>query len=404
MTANSSSRWRLLFVVNTPWFFVMHRMPLAVEARRLGYEVHIASGSERGAEDIEAAGFTFHRLPLNREALSPFADARTLFALIALYRKVRPHIVHHITWKAIVFGTLAARFTKVPVLVNAFAGLGSAFVHPGALQSLRRILMLRLVGLAKRHGNSWSIFENQDDHRALVASGALRPDTAVVMPGIGVDTRVFKQAPEQNGPVARVVFASRMLREKGVEDLVEAARILKQRNVPASVVLVGGADRGNPSCVSPEELQAWAKEGVIEWVGFKENIQEVLRESNIVCLPTYYREGVPRILMEAAAVGRCIVTTDSPGCRDVVVDGVNGLLVPPRDVGRLADAIERLARDPALRTRFGAAGRSLVEERFEAAMVVQATMDLYEKALSATVHEQSGKHTAEKTADHSQTR
>ena len=220
------------------------------------------------------------------------------------------------------------------------------------------------------------VFENNDDRLMLTAVGAVPREHSMVIPGVGVDTSIYHPAAQVPGPVC-VLLASRMLREKGVEYFVEAARRLKSRGAQARFVLIGVPDSFNPGSISEAQLRAWSDEGVVEWQGFRRDMPRALQEAHIVCLPTYYREGVPRILLEAAACGRAVVATDMPGCRDIVHDGVNGLIVPPHDVEKLVDALERLILDHDLRTRLGAAGRALVEQKFALPKVLDQFWQLY---------------------------
>ena len=344
--------------------------------------MHIAAGPERGAEEITRRGFVFHQFPLSRRTLSPLADAFTLRALRRLYEELQPDIVHHVTWKPIIYGSLAAIPLGLPVLINAFAGLGSLFVGRGVFRRLRRGVLLRLLALSKKHPNTWAIFENSDDQAELVSAGVIEPTRSLVTPGIGIDVNAFSYVPEIRSDSLKILFASRLIRDKGVEDFVEAARVLRKRGVAAQFQLLGSTDPGNPSSISTAELMTWVNEGLIEWRGFTADIRSALEGVHIVCLPTRYREGVPRILMEAAAVGRPIITTDSPGCRDIVAHGVNGLLIRAGDVEALVQAIVYLAENPLVRTQFGQSGRRRVEDMFAVEFVLSSTMQLYSDALA----------------------
>ncbi|MEJ0084650.1 MAG: glycosyltransferase family 4 protein [Pseudomonadota bacterium] len=366
----------MLIVVNVPWFFVMHRMSVALMARARGADVHVACGEGSGREDVEAAGFTFHALPLTRSAIAPFADLRTVRALVRLYGELRPDVVHHVTLKPVMYGTIAARIAGVPGVINAFAGLGYTFsgTSPGA--RFRRWIMQHLIAVSMRHRRQKIVFENNDDRELLVQAGAVRESESLVIAGVGVDMQEYSASPEPAGEVC-VLLASRMLSEKGVEYFVEAARTLKTRGIQARFLLVGMPDPFNPGSISEEQLEQWNREGVVEWQGFRRDMPQVVRAAHVVCLPTYYREGVPRILMEGAATGRPIVTTDMPGCRDIVHDGVNGLIVPPHDVRALTAALEKLILDPQLRARFGAAGRERAERMFALPKVLDRFWRLY---------------------------
>jgi glycosyltransferase involved in cell wall biosynthesis len=356
-------RPRLLIVVNVSWFFVMHRLPVAIMARERGMDVHVACGEGPGAEDIVANGFPFHPVSITRDAFAPLRDLRAIWSLIRLYKKVKPDIVHHVTLKPIVYGSIAARVARVPGVLNAFAGLGYVFTGSSVRSRLRQRAILRLLRWSLRLPNQRVVCENHDDYALLTQAGVVSTENAEVMGGVGVDTAIFHPSREPDR-IVRVVLAARMLREKGVEYFVAAARGLKSRGVSAEFVLVGIPDPQNPGSLSERQLEDWNSEGVVEWYGFRDDMATVLADAHIVCLPTYYREGVPRVLIEAAACARPVVTTDMPGCRDIVRHGVNGLLVPPHDVDGLADALEKLIRDRDLRDQFGRAGRRVAEEYF----------------------------------------
>jgi glycosyltransferase involved in cell wall biosynthesis len=354
----------------------MHRLPLALMARARDVDVHIACGEGEGAEGIAALGLPFHRLPLTRTPVAPLRDLRTVTALVRLYRKLKPDVVHHVTLKPVVYGSIAARIAGVRGVVNAFAGLGHAFGGSSVTARLRRWTVERLIGWSLRLPRQRIVFENRDDLELLTRAAALESEDALVIAGIGVDTHEYVGVPEKPGPV-QVLLAGRMLREKGVEYFVEAARRLRRRGVAARFVLAGVPDPFNAGTVTEQELRGWSAEGVVEWLGFQRDMPRLLRESHIVCLPTYYREGVPRILLEGAASARALIATDMPGCRDIVRNGVNGLLVPPHDVDALERALESLIADADLRARLGAAGRRIAEEEFALPLVLESFWELY---------------------------
>lgn len=371
-----SRPWRLLIVVNVSWFFVLHRLPIALMARERGAEVHVACGEGDGTADIIARGFSFHALPITRKAVAPFRDLRALWALVRLYRRVRPDIVHHVTLKPILYGSIAARVAGVPAVVNAFAGLGFTFSGSSISAKLRQRLLELSLAVTLRFRRQAVVFENHDDLKLLTQAGAVPRRQSVVIAGVGVDTSDYQAAAEPSGPPS-VVLAGRMLREKGVEYFVAAAKLLKARGVDARFLLVGAPDPFNPGSILQSQLEAWHEEGVVEWQGFRRDMPRVMQEAHIVCLPTYYREGVPRILMEGAACGRPLVATDMPGCRDIVQHGINGLLVPPHDVQSLSTALEALIGDRELRCRMGKAGRALVETHFALPRVLEEFWRLY---------------------------
>jgi glycosyltransferase involved in cell wall biosynthesis len=376
--------WRLLIVVNVPWFFVMHRLPIALMARDRGVDVHVACGEGSGREDIEAHGLPSHPLPLTRTPFAPLRDLRATRALARLYRELRPDIVHHVTLKPVIYGSVAARMAGVPAVVNAFAGLGYTFSGESFAARARRWLITRMLASSLELPRQTVVFENRDDLELLTASGAVPRESALVISGVGVDTNEYRESEEVEGPVC-ILLAGRMLKEKGVEYFVEAARHLRARGRNARFLLIGTPDPFNPGTVAPGQLEEWTREGVIEWQGFRRDMPHAIAQAHIVCLPTFYREGVPRILMEGAACGRALVATDMPGCRDIVRDGLNGLLVPPHDVEALTNALDRLILDPVLRRRMARAGRVLAEECFALPRVLEQFWRLYMQLRQAGV-------------------
>jgi glycosyltransferase involved in cell wall biosynthesis len=375
---------RVLFVESDAPSFLMHRRATAEGVRQRGCEVHLAApdAPERGA--IEKLGFTFHDVPFSRGSTSPLGELRTLRALRALYAGLKPDLVHHVALKAVLYGTIAARLARVPAIINGVTGLGYLFTEGDSRAGLLRSTFVALARPVLAGANAYTTFENRDDLAAFERLGLVRQGRGVHVPGTGVDTRAYRPSPEPSG-VPVVTLASRMLWEKGIGVFVEASKILRGEGVPVRMVLVGLPDPENPRSVPAEQLKAWHDSGIVEWWGYRPDMPRVFEASSVVVLPTMYREGVPRVLIEAAACGRPAVTTDRPGCRDIVRDGENGLLVASNDAAALAGALRRLLADPGLRAGMGARGRALVEQRFAQEHVLAATLDLYERLLPGTM-------------------
>ncbi|MFL5542566.1 MAG: glycosyltransferase family 4 protein [Longimicrobiaceae bacterium] len=371
----ASERPHILFVVNACWAFVSHRLPLARAAQRQGFTVHVAASSDETAAQLEKAGIHFHPLPISRKSRQPLRELRTFFALLLLYRRLRPDLVHHVTIKPILYGGLAARIARIPAVINAVAGLGYTFLARGQAASLFRDLVRFGYRRALSHSNQTVIFQNDDDRHEFVSRGLVHPRETALIRGSGVDPDEFTPA---EAPAGRplVVLPARLLWDKGVAEFVAAAAILKARGVEAQFALVGDPDPHNPASVTEADLAAWRASGAVEVWGRSEDMPEVFHRAHIACLPSY-REGLPRALLEAAASGLPIVTTDVPGCREVVRDGHNGYLVPPRQAPALADALEKLIRDPVQRALMGRRGRALVLEQFTLDRVVSETLKLY---------------------------
>jgi glycosyltransferase involved in cell wall biosynthesis len=376
-------RPRVLFVLANDWYFYWHRLVLAERIAAAGYDVHVATPSGRFCDPIITAGIPHHPIEIDRQGLNPLSDAATIKRLANVYRELRPDLVHHVAVKPIIYGTIAAKISGVPAIVNAMAGTGYLFVSRQLLARLIRPGVKIAFRFLLNGRNSRVILENGDDRNALIAARLMRPDRGVVMPGCGVDTEAFKPTPPPPGPPL-VVLAARLLSYKGVAEFVCAARTLKDRGLRARFALLGDGDPGNPASVPAERLRLWQDEGVVEWLGWQDDVAKVFAQAHIVCLPSHGGEGVPRSLLEAAACGRPIVATDVPGCRDIVHDGDNGFLVPPRQVAPLADALARLIGDSELQQRMGARGRARAVAEFSVDIVARETLQLYAELLGTS--------------------
>lgn len=374
---------RLLFVVNVAWFFLSHRLPLARAAAREGFRVHLATTitDERQRRAIADAGIELHEIPFGRTSKRLAAEFATFRQLSQLYRRLRPDLIHHVTIKPVIYGSLLARRHQIRAVVNSIPGLGHAFLTRGWRAGLLRRFIIRLYKLAFRPANFAVIFQNEDNREYFLAQGIVRPEQCALVRGVGVDLAEFRPLPPPGG-VVRVTMAARMLREKGVEIFVAAAGRLRAEGLAAEFCLVGDPDPMSPGTIARESLEQWNREGTVRWSGHRDDMPQVLTESHIVCLPTYYGEGLPKVLLEAAACGRPIVTTAIPGCSDIGRHEDNALLVPPRDTDALVAALRRLITDPGLRERLGRRGREIAEQEFGEARLVQQTVDVYHQALA----------------------
>ena len=374
----NSNCGKIVYVVTEDWYFCSHRLPIARRARDAGFEVLVATRVNQHTDVLQAEGFRVIPLKLRRRGSSPWRELAALLEIFTLYRKERPVIVHHVALKPVIYGSIAARFARVPVVVNALAGLGFIFTSSGMRASLLRpVVRLALRVLLSAKGTH-TIVQNSDDQHILRTLKVPSQHISVIQ-GSGVDVDRLRPQPEpDHGVVATLV--SRMLWDKGVGELVQCARELAQREVPVKFRLVGIPDSSNPASIDERQLVAWDEEGIIEWMGYQADISAVWAHSHIAVLPSY-REGLPKSLLEAAACARPIVTTDVPGCRVLVEHGVNGLLVPAKDASALADAIATLAEDADLRRRMGKRGRERVEQRFSDTLVSAQTLSLYRSAL-----------------------
>jgi glycosyltransferase involved in cell wall biosynthesis len=361
--------------VAVDWYFCLHWLPLAQAVRAAGYDVAVMTEITDAAlaERIRAAGVRLLPIELSRRRLNPVAEIVSLRRIFRLLSTERPDLLHAIAQKPVIYGALAARLSGVGAIVGTLAGLGYVFTASGVrARSLRPLVELAYRMLLKGR-RTRVIVQNPDDARRLGRQAGIAP---VLIRGAGVDLTRYAPAPRPPPEPVTVLLASRMLWDKGVQEFVDAASILLRQGRRLRMVLVGKPDEGNPSAVPVTQLQAWSGAGTVEWWGHREDMPAVLSQAHLACLPSY-REGLPTILIEAAAAGLPLIATDVPGCREVVRPGINGSLVPARDALALANAIEELAGDPALRDRYGRASRHIAEAEFGIARVVSATLAVY---------------------------
>lgn len=367
---------KLLIVVNVDWFFLSHRLPIALGALNAGYEVHIATTLTQGPERLEAYGFIVHPLTLDRSAAGPVGLVRLTLDLARLIWSLQPVVLHLVTIKPVLLGGLAARLVPVERVIYAVSGLGHVFVVEGGLGRLRRTLVGALYRFVLGAQNSVVIFQNPDDRKAIESVANLSPERVVLIPGSGVDLDQYVARPVELG-IPVVLMAARLLTTKGVREYVAAAQQLRRSGVQVRFWLVGEPDLENPASVQPDEIAEWVQQGDVDVLGYRTDIADLMAKALLVVLPSYYREGLPKVLIEAAACGRAVITTDLPGCRDAIEDGVTGVLVPPRDAGALATAINALLGDRAKCESMGKAGRERAERLFDVRTVVKEHLKIY---------------------------
>lgn len=368
---------RVLLVVNGVQKFFTHRGGLAMGLRDRGWDVEMVVPADEDDSVIREAGIRPHTVPLVRSSMSPVTESRTILALSNLYRERSPDLVHHFTPKPVIYGGIAARLAEVAGVVSSIAGLEYPFISDSVQARTLRALAALGYRLALSGDGNRVIFENTSDLEEFVERGLAERAISRVIVGAGVDVEKF-HPPAESPRRVRVLLAARMLRQKGVVEFVEAARRLRSEGSGARFLLVGESDPTNPTSIEREQLRAWDREDGLQWMGHltHDRMPELMRSVHLVCLPSY-REGAAKVLLEAAASGRAIVTTDVPGCREAVEAGESGLLVPPRDPDALADALDRLIRDGELRARMGRRGREIAVERFSIQRVVEKTAEVY---------------------------
>jgi len=371
---------KLLYVVNIPRFFVSHRLPLALAARDAGFNVYIAtSGLDASSvNQITAHGLQFHPLPLSQHGVNPLRELRTLLALRKLYNDLQPDLLHHVSIKPVIYGGIAARLTGGTPAIQAMSGLGYLFSSEEfKAKSLARLIQ-PIFRFALAPADAHMIFQNPDDQRVFVERRLIDRAKTTVIRGSGVDETLFSPSAENTSDKPVVLFAGRLLWQKGLGDFVETARRLHGK---ARFTVVGYEESTSPLNVPAAQLQAWHDAGLIEWQGKRDDMPAVYAESNIVCLPSTYGEGVPKVLIEAAACARACVATNTPGCREIVRHGENGLLVPPNNLNALSDAVKRLIDNASLRNTMGTRGREIVLAGFTCRQVIEETIILYRAAL-----------------------
>lgn len=369
----------LLFFVTEDFYFESHRLPLALAARDAGLRVVLVTRCGERSAHLRQLGIEVIPLEIERGSVNLVRDLALLCRLCGIYRQVRPDVVHHVAMKPVIYGSLAARVTGIHRVVNALAGLGFVFSSTAPKARLLRPIVRLLLRFVLAAPGSRLILQNRDDQAMFPHEGLCPVEQIRLVPGVGVDLQRFIVQPEPEGRV-RIVLPARMLADKGVVEFVEAARMLRERGLEAECVLVGGTDSQNPAAISEKQLRSWHDAGLVSWIGHCADMPSSLAACHIVCLPSY-REGLPKALLEACASGRPIVTTDVPGCRDVVRDEVNGLLARVRDAADLADKLARLVTDPELRRRMGAAGRVSAELNFSSERSAEQTLDIYRELI-----------------------
>jgi len=378
--AKDQKKKKLLFFVTEDWYFCSHRMDIAIAAIDAGYSVSLVTRVSSYAEEIKSKGIKLISVKLSRKSSNPIRELIAIILLVRIFYRESPDLVHNVAIKPIIYGSIAACITRVPAVVNALGGLGYIFISRKPTVKVLRFVVGIIYRLALNARRAITIVQNQDDFNLLRGARIVSEDKTVLIKGSGVDPEIFMPS-ELSGEIPVIILPGRILWDKGVGEFVQAARYLKKKGVSARFVLVGDIDPDNPASIDKDAVEGWVDEGVVEWWGRRDDMADVYRSINIVCLPSY-REGLPKVLIEAAASARPIVTTDVPGCREVVVNGENGFLVPPRDSKVLAEALEALAENRELQKKMGDRGRKKAVREFSIRQVIDKTLDLYKKQLT----------------------
>lgn len=370
---------RLFIIVNVDWFFLSHRKDVALAAQKAGWDVTIVTADTGKLKDIEAIGLKTVNLPMSRSGMNILQELVALIFLRKLYKREKPDVVHHVGMKTILWGTLAAKFSKVNGVVNAISGLGGFFAEDN--KGLMARVMPKVLKFSHDRKNLLCIFQNNEDKGLYVKNGIIKEDQARYIKGSGVNLKDFCYTPEPTEGKIRVILTARMIVEKGIFILTEAAEKLRSKyEDKVEFLLVGGID-DHPGAITKEQLDAVCDGRYIQWLGYRTDVKELLQSSHIVAFPSYYMEGLPKSLIEADAIGRPVITCNSVGCKEAVIDGYNGYLIPTKNVDALAEKLEVLLNDAALRQEMGRNARKYAEEYFSIDVVIERHLNIYNELI-----------------------
>jgi len=371
---------KLFIVVNVDWFFLSHRLPIALAAKEEGYDVTIVAFDTGKKDEIISHGLHFIDIPFKRSGYNVFHELKCVFLLAHLYRKYKPDVIHQVTLKVCLLGCLASKISGTKNVINAICGFGYNFTS--GRKSLLQLIVRYAIKFVFKSKSFFFILQNQDDITMLKNFSFINSDNIILIKGSGVDLNKWTFSSEPSAERIKILFPARVLYDKGIMEFLQAAKSCRSayRN-RALFIIAGDCDTENLACMPESELKQLLEEDYIVWLGFQKNIFKIMTDSNIIVLPSY-REGMPKALMEACAVGRPIVTTNAIGCKECVIDGENGFLVSVKQYESLADKIRLLIDDKKLRTEMGVKGRSLAEKEFSIDFVVMKTLNLYGRVLT----------------------
>lgn len=370
----------LVFIINVDWYFHLHWLDRAQYFKKQGYNIHVVTNftDKNIKEVLLSMGFSCHEFSVKRKSLNLFQEVSSFYKLATLLKEIQPDLIHCITVKPNIYGGVINKWFLEKPIVYSITGLGAVY----SSTSTKFTLLRRVITFLYRYvsvGSSRFIFENQDDHKLFTDENILKFRNGHLIKGAGIDISLFSPSlPPQN---KSVLFASRLLKDKGLHKLVEAKEILRNDGIEFTLNVAGIVDTDVSSAIPIKQIHSWASEGFINWLGNVKEMPDLIKSNDIVCLPTTYGEGVPRILIEAASCQRAIVTTDVVGCREIVSHGVNGLLASPNDAISLANCLRALLESDEICKKYGVQGRKKVEEQFSQELVFEKTQCVYNELL-----------------------
>lgn len=371
---------KLFIVVNQDWFFLSHRLPIGIAAKEAGYDVTIISEDTGVSEKIRNVGLRTIDLPINKAGTNLKDEIKTLFFLYKLFKREKPDIVHLVGLKTMLWGSLACRLAGVKAMVSAVCGLGVLFDEQHA-QSLMTRMILKVLRLTHGKKNTKIIFQNNDDKQIFLDAKIMKEEQCAFTNGSGINLQNYDYTPEPTDGMIKIIFTARMVEDKGTMVLIDAAKMLEtEYKGRVQFLLCGGLDT-NPNGITKEMLEAKCDGEYIQWLGHRKDVLELLKKSHIMAFPSWYREGLPKSVIEAEAIGRPVVTTDSVGCRDTVIDGKNGFIIPIKDAVALSEALRKLIDNPSMRLEMGRNAREFAVARFDVNEVVKVHLDVYEEVL-----------------------
>lgn len=373
-----------VYIINADWYFELHWLQRALATLNKGFDVHIILpfSDETIINKLKTLGFVCHNWNINRKSINLLNNIVELINLNSLIKSISPNIIHSITLKPNLYLGLIAHTLNIPYILSV-TGTGFIFSSQSfKTKLLKPVIKFFFKSLKKGKNSRKIIFENNEDSNLFINEGLCKINESIVILGAGVDTEVYKPKEEPITDKPIILFAGRLLWDKGLGDLIDAAKLMRKRGLDFTIYVAGILDQSSINAIDERVLVEWNNQGLISWLGKQKNMQNLINQANIIVLPTFYGEGIPRILIEAASCQRAIVTTNIPGCREIVKNGTNGILVTPRNIYELSDALSLLIKSPQLRTEMGLNGRKMVEQYFSDEIVIKKTLDLYEELLN----------------------